>query len=515
MGLHEDRPKARANCGFSPGVLANPAPTQVSARSSCQSATAVLLHGGANQREGGNGSSHGISICREQLTPMEDFASVAAPDMPISVSVLNAQMRRLVESNTSLLWVSGEVSNFVRAPSGHCYFVLKDAFSQVRCTLFRQRAAYLDSMPKNGDSVEVRAAPTLYESRGEFQLNVEYLRLGGMGRLFEAFEKLKEKLKAQGLFAAERKRAIPKFARSVGVITSAAGAALRDVLVTLHRRMPGLQVIIYPTPVQGVGAAEHIAQAIEIASWRAECDVLVLCRGGGSIEDLWSFNEEVVARAIVASAIPVVSGVGHETDFTIADFVADARAPTPTAAAVMVSLDRAQWLYHLKGLRETLDRHFMRQLERYMQQLDVLARRLVHPGERLQTQRQHLQSLRERLGVGWERQVNQRRWQMHSALQHWTASKPDFSALSYRLERQAQSMVGRSEAHRRALRSRTERAQAKLESLDPRAVLGRGYSIVWDAQSRAISSTDGLVVGDPISIQFAHGQADATISAKQ
>ena len=260
---------------------------------------------------------------------LEAAARVAGA--PLSVTRLNALARRTLEQRLPLLWVAGEISNYTRAPSGHCYFTLKDERAQVRCVMFRTRAQALDWRPANGAQVEVRALPSFYEARGEFQLTVEFMRRAGLGVLFERFARLKARLAAEGLFVAQRKRALPRFPARIGLVTSPAGAALRDVLITLRRRMPRIPIVLYPTPVQGEGAAAQIAAMLGLAGRRGECDVLILCRGGGSIEDLWSFNEEAVARAIVACPIPVVCGVGHETDFTIADFVADVRAATPTA----------------------------------------------------------------------------------------------------------------------------------------------------------------------------------------
>ncbi len=245
----------------------------------------------------------------------------------ISVSALNQAAARLLERNFPLTWVSGEVSNFTRAASGHWYFTLKDDAAQVRAVMFRGRAQHVGFTPKNGDKLEVRALVTLYTPRGDFQLNVEAIRRSGTGNLYEAFLKLKDKLNAEGLFSPERKRALPVFPRTIGIVTSPKAAALHDVLTSFARRAPHVKLIVYPTPVQGEGAGQKIAQTLATASRRAECDVLLLCRGGGSLEDLWAFNEEVVARAIVASTIPIICGVGHETDITIADFTADLRAP--------------------------------------------------------------------------------------------------------------------------------------------------------------------------------------------
>ena len=273
-----------------------------------------------------------------------------------SVRELNFAAKQLLENGLPLLWVRGEVSNFVCAASGHWYFSLKDEQAQVRCVMFRHKSQYLDWQPKNGMQVEVLALATLYEARGDFQLTLEQMRPAGLGALYEAFERLKKKLEGEGLFDAARKRVLPSMPAQIGIVTSPQAAALRDVLTTLARRMSGIPVVLYPTPVQGEGAAQKIAQAIRLANERAECDVLIVCRGGGSIEDLWAFNEEVVARAIAASTIPVVSGVGHETDFTIADFVADERAPTPTAAAQRVAPDRDALLRSLRDMAQHLQR---------------------------------------------------------------------------------------------------------------------------------------------------------------
>ena len=241
----------------------------------------------------------------------------------LSVTELNRRVRELVEGGLPLLWVAGEISNFTRAASGHCYFSLKDERAQVRCVLFRHKAARLEFQPENGAQVEVCALPTLYEARGEFQLGVETMRRAGLGALYEAFERLRKKLAEEGLFDESRKRELPEFPRAVGVVTSTAAAALRDVLTTLRRRMPSIPVVLYPAPVQGEGAGEKLAQAVRTVSARAEVDVLIVCRGGGSMEDLWEFNSENLVRAVAQCSVPVVCGVGHETDFTLVDFVAD------------------------------------------------------------------------------------------------------------------------------------------------------------------------------------------------
>ncbi|MDA0276002.1 MAG: exodeoxyribonuclease VII large subunit, partial [Proteobacteria bacterium] len=315
----------------------------------------------------------------------------------LSVSELLRSARDTLEHRYPLQWIGGEISNLRPAASGHLYFVLKDEQAQVDCVMFRSRAGALGWEPKDGLKVEARALVTLYEPRGRFQLTVEAMRRAGLGPLNERFLKLKAKLQAEGLFDPGRKRDIPEYPSRIGVLTSLAAAALRDVLTTLQRRNPSIPVIVYPVPVQGDGAAAKIAQMLAIAAGRAECDVLLLVRGGGSIEDLWPFNEEAVARAICASALPVVVGVGHETDFTIADFAADQRAPTPTAAAELVSPPRAELLARVAELGWRASREARRRIEYAVQAVDALARRLVHPADRLRGSRQLVGQLAARL----------------------------------------------------------------------------------------------------------------------
>jgi exodeoxyribonuclease VII large subunit len=311
----------------------------------------------------------------------------------LTVTALNQAVARLLERSFPLSWIAGEISNFTRASSGHWYFTLKDDAAQVRAVMFRGRAQYADFQPREGDKVEVRALVTLYGARGDYQINVEAIRRAGVGSLYEAFLRLKQKLEAQGLFDPGRKRAIPMFARTVGIVTSVQAAALRDILIALGRRAPHVHIIVYPTPVQGQLAPEKIAAAINTASRRAECDVLLVCRGGGSIEDLCSFNDEAVAHAIAACSMPVISGVGHETDFTIADFSADLRAATPTAAAEMAVTPRADWLASLRADAMDLRRAMRRTLTDAMQALDQQSHRLQSPLQRIGHQRLKLLAL--------------------------------------------------------------------------------------------------------------------------
>ena len=268
-------------------------------------------------------------------------ANLAAPAPVIPVSLLNRMARERLESAFPLCWVAGEISNLTYAASGHVYFTLKDAQAQARCVMYRNRAQLLGWRLANGQRIEARVLATLYEARGDFQLNVENARQAGTGNLYEEFLRRKARLEAEGLFSPENKRALPAFPRRIGLITSPQAAALRDVLTTLRRRAPQLSVVLYPTPVQGAGAAQQIVEALRTAGARDECDLLIVCRGGGNLEDLWEFNDETLARAIRACPLPVISGVGHETDFTLADFAADCRAPTPTAAAELAAPARA------------------------------------------------------------------------------------------------------------------------------------------------------------------------------
>ena len=430
----------------------------------------------------------------------------------ISVSELNRIARAVLEQGFPLTWVAGEISNLTRAASGHWYFSLKDAQAQVRCVMFRQKNLLLDWKPENGMQVEVRALVSLYEARGEFQLNVETMRRSGLGALYEAFEKLKAKLESEGLFAEDRKKPLPPFPRSIGIITSPAAAALHDVVTTLRRRMPGILVVIYPAPVQGERAAERISEAIRTAGQRAECEVLILCRGGGSIEDLWAFNEEIVARAVSDSPIPIVCGIGHETDFTIAEFVADKRAPTPTAAAEFASPNRLELLAGIVLVNKRLRRVFTRALEARMQQIDYLARRLQHPAVRLKDQRAHLRQLILRLKNAWSRQADNRRWRLRELRQMLktpeTARLRQYQfELSLRLRRTVANYLEN-------LRTRLRSLNSHLAHLNPKLVLERGYSVVEDAAGKIVRDSAQIASGDELKMTFAKGAAKARVTGK-
>jgi len=415
--------------------------------------------------------------------------------------------------------VSGEMSNLRRYDSGHWYFTLKDASAQVDCVMFRHKAQHIDWQPADGMKVEVRALATVYEARGKYQLNVEAMRRAGLGALYEAFERLKARLEAEGLFAEERKRDIPAFPRAIGVVTSPQAAALRDVLTTLKRRMPSIPVVIYPAPVQGEGAAAKIMQAIATASTRAQhdldqCDVLIVCRGGGSIEDLWSFNEEVVARAIHACSIPVVTGVGHETDFTIADFVADARAPTPTAAAELVSPERAELRAQLAQVRGQFMRNMRRALEDRMQKIDYLQRRLTHPGERIAERLRHVAQLGGRLQGAYARGAELRARDVREALRRLRAARPDLA----RFERERRESARRLHAGMRMLlqqkAARFAQVEAHVNALDPQRQLERGYSIAQTASGDIVRDATMVNAGDALRVTFARGAVQTEVKGK-
>ena len=431
----------------------------------------------------------------------------------LTVSQFAAMAREVVESAMPLAWVSGEISNFTRAASGHCYFSLKDEQAQLRCVMFRQRAQLLDWLPANGQKVELRATPTLYEPRGDFQLNVDFVRKAGLGALFEAYERLKSRLQDEGLFDESRKRELPRLPRAVGIVTSPQAAALRDVLTTLRRRWPAARVVLYPTPVQGDGSARQIAEAIDAASARGEVDVLIVCRGGGSLEDLWAFNEEAVARAVFRSAMPVVSGVGHETDVTIIDFVADRRAPTPTAAAVAAVPDRVDIAHRLGHLGQALDRSAVRGLERRMQRTDAAAARLRHPGERLAMNAALLLHLGERFQRAHASENVQRNWRLSTAERRLMAARP--STVS-RAASVAMLGAGLDRAMRQSVVSRTavlDRLSGALRHLDPDAVLERGYAIVRDSAGRIVSDAATVSAGDGIDIKLSAGTLAATVTS--
>ena len=445
---------------------------------------------------------------------MSDGLFLAEKPRVLRVAELARSIKELLESNVPMLWVRGEISNFVRAASGHWYFSLKDEQAQVRCVMFRHKNQILLQGIGNGAQIEVQAVATLYEARGDFQLTVEQLRPAGLGVLYEQFAQLKQKLEDEGVFAVERKRALPAFPKRIGLITSPQAAALRDVLTTLKMRLPGVPVILYPAPVQGAGSAEKIAQAICTANQRAECEVLILCRGGGSIEDLWAFNEEVVARAIFASDIPVISGVGHETDFTIADFVADERAPTPTAAAQRVVPDRHALLQGLRDTAQHLQRAQRNRLQNAMQAVDYLQRRLVHPAQQLQRQSQQLAQLQQRLQRNVAHRLQQQQWRCQAVVQRLRGAGSDFVRLQQSHVHWAERLAKTVSTLQMQRAVRVENAAHQLKLLDPRQVLSRGYSLVQDEKGHLVSDATQLASGQALRITFAKGWAQTEVKAR-
>ncbi len=433
-----------------------------------------------------------------------------------TVTRLNREVAEILWQSFPLLWVEGELSNIARPRSGHLYFTLKDASAQVRCAMFRSRNQYLDFTPAEGAHVLVRARVGLYEARGDFQLTVEHMEEIGSGALFREFERLKRRLEAEGLFAEETKKPLPRYPRVIGIISSPSGAALQDILNVLRRRWPQAEVRVYATAVQGEPAAQELRAALQRAETEGRCDVLILARGGGSIEDLWAFNDEQLARAIHAAHTPLVTGIGHEIDFTIADFVADRRAPTPSAAAELVVPDREEILERLEHRRRqlrqmvqqrlTLDRrrlealqarlalhHPMRRIEEHSRRLDDLERRLVDALDRgLQAQRHRLNALHARLVAHSPRlQLQQRRQRL--------------GALAARLDHAMEARLHRQE-------SRLERLAATLRAVSPQATLERGYAIVTTADGARVIRSHEDLRDDRVAIRLARERLDAQVS---
>ena len=433
----------------------------------------------------------------------------------ISVSELNALAKALLEDHLAGLWIAGEVSNLTRAASGHYYFSLKDSRAQVRCAMFKGAAARLAKPLKEGDHIEVAGKISIYEARGEFQITVNEVRLKGLGQLYEAYERLKTQLQAEGAFAAERKKPLPARPQCIGIVTSLAAATLRDVVTTLKRRAPEIPVIVYPTAVQGAGSEFQIAQAIKTASQRAECDVLIVCRGGGSIEDLWAFNEEPVGRAIEACAIPVVSGVGHETDFTLADFVADVRAPTPTGAAELVSPNRQESLHRLAQAKGRLKTVLEQRYFDASQKLDWLARQIRHPRQKLDEQRTYIHKLAQTLSYSMTQNVRAHTARFERQAQALKHCQPDISVYRQDIDR-FQTTLSHAFLQLLAQRRQSLTAQtALLEAVSPQQILERGFSVVKNTRGQVIRNADALKQGQKLHITFADGETDVRVTKEQ
>lgn len=431
----------------------------------------------------------------------------------LTVAQLNQAVGQLLERSIPAVWVRGEISNFTQAASGHWYFTLKDSRAAVRAVMFRSRASAVGFVPRAGDQVEIRARVSLYEPRGDYQLQADAMRRAGLGNLYEAFLRLKEQLASEGLFDPARKREPVRLPRAIGVITSLHAAALRDVLSALARRAPQVPVIIYPAPVQGADAASKLAAQLRLANERAEVDTLLLVRGGGSIEDLWSFNDEDLARQVAVSEIPVISGVGHETDFTIVDFVSDLRAPTPTAAAELACAPRAELLGRVMQTLQTMVRGQQRRLERAAQRLDRATAQLVSPAQRLQHQRERLNSLQYRLASAWSAPQGRRTARVNLLAQRLSHRVPDTGRA---VERLAGAVRRLGQAQARLLverRNRLAAASAQLRALDPGNTLARGYAIARDEQGRIVRDAAALSVGQPLDLSFAQGGAQVQVQS--
>lgn len=430
-----------------------------------------------------------------------------------SVSELNREARSLLEGSFPSIRVEGEISNLARPASGHLYFSLKDAKAQVRCALFKNRALHLPAQPENGMQVLIRAGVSLYEGRGEFQLIVEYLEPSGAGALQRQFEELKRRLDAEGLFRPEDKQPIPIMPKCIGVITSPTGAAIRDILSVLGRRYPGIGVIVYPVPVQGAEAPRKIREMLAIAESRAEVDVLILARGGGSLEDLWAFNDESLARAIHACRLPIISAVGHEIDFTIADFVADQRAPTPSAAAELVSPSREQLLRQLDRYNSLLVRRINQQLRGHRDRVKGLWRRLPHPLGILRQFSQRLDDLSLRGQRALRGNLQQRRADLNRLRSLLIVQNPNRQlALQRQRCRQLDDRLRRAQAS--GLHGKNEqllRLRRSLDTLSPLATLARGYAIVQKNNGDIVRDAVELQMGETLDARFGKGAARLSV----
>ncbi len=465
----------------------------------------------------------------------------AEPERTVySVSRLNREVRVLLERGLGVIWVEGELSNLAQPASGHWYFSLKDRDAQLRCAMFRQKNTGVDFTPRAGQQVLARGRVSLYEPRGEYQFIVEGMEEAGIGALKRQFERLKAKLAAEGLFAPELKRSLPRFPRRIGVVTSPTGAAIRDVLHILARRFPPAAVLIYPAPVQGDAAVPALIEALQTAGARRECDVLIVTRGGGSLEDLWAFNDERLARAIRACPIPVVAGIGHEIDFTIADFVADARAPTPSGAAELVVPDRATFLEALARNAERLSACMRRELRSLAAHFDNMSLRLklCHPGARLLQQEQRLDDLEQRLAIALRSSIHDDRSRLSDLYARLIHGSPERmvqrlhmrhvelaarlgQAMEERLAREKPRVEVLERLHR-AMAARVSRVENRLNlavrtlnTASPLATIARGFAVVLRPDGSLVTDADRVDIGSEITARLARGKLKARVTGKE
>jgi exodeoxyribonuclease VII large subunit len=445
-----------------------------------------------------------------------DTIDISQTQEILTVSQLNREVRFVLEGSFSTLWVEGEISNFAMPNSGHWYFSLKDASAQVRCAMFRPQNRKLHFTPKDGLHVLMKAKVSLYEGRGDFQLLVEHMEEIGEGKLRQAFEALKKRLQAAGLFDAARKKSFPLIPQSIGVITSPTGAAIRDILSVLKRRFPSAPVIIYPTLVQGDAAAPNIVNALHLANRRNECDVLILARGGGSLEDLWPFNEESVAQAIAQSHIPIISGVGHEVDYTIADFVADQRAPTPSAAAELITPDQDELLLLLQRHQQRFTKHVQLKIQHLQQTLTWVNKHLQqqHPKRRLAEQHQQL----DRYEIALVQLQNKLMTQLQTKLAEFRIQLANLSPLhairdtQHHLNLQSQQIKALMASRLQHYYQQCGNLAAKLDGLSPLATLKRGYAIA-SYEKQVLRDVGQVKLGDKISVQLEKGSLGCVVDS--
>jgi len=434
----------------------------------------------------------------------------------LSVSQLNAAVKQTLAASFSLTWITGEISNLASAGSGHLYFSLKDPAAQVRCAMFRMQRRHLDFTPKNGLQVTVRARVTLYEARGDFQLVVEHMAAVGDGLLQKQFAQLKQALFAEGLFDEARKQSIPVVPKRIGLITSPHGAAIRDALSILKRRFAVCPVVIYPSLVQGAEAPKALAKALHVANQRQDCDVLLLLRGGGSLEDLWAFNTEGVVRAIAATQIPIITGIGHETDTTLADFVADLRASTPSSAAAAASPEGDVWLRQFGQLRHRLTHNMEQRLQALAQKLDWLQRHLqqLHPGHKIQLAKHRLMNLSQRLHTQWQVDCQRHQTRITLLRQRLNNQSPETMIQRYHivLVKRQNSLEHAMQAQLKQAQFQLSQAATKLDAFSPLATLNRGYTLVTESShGRLRTHAADCQPGEHIQIRFVDGVVNSTI----